>query len=446
MRIVSAGLLSIVILGAGVGGFLLFGKPPEVAQNEDNADSRPLVRTVPVEAYTLPVVIEMDGDANSFRVVTVSAQVKGQIQNRSSQTRSGMFVHQGDLLFEIDDTNYKLDIERLEAQLSQTDEEIKSVQVDIENTGELIVLATQDWELQKTQLQRLDDARKRRSASDSDVDAAARQEITARNALQTLKNSKRSQEQMLNQKDASRKLVAAQLKQARVNLERCRVTAPVTGRIVDDLAEEGTYVKDGDELVHISDSSQIEVKCNLQADELVWILQKVVQSAEESGASIDDPFSTPIPCEIVYDFEGSEIVWDGVLSRFEGTGMDRNTRTFPCRVTVPDPGNYRVGDSQGGRVVAAPSLLSGMFVTVRVPISSAFELLRVPAEAVRPGGDIWVVRDGVLHVRRVTVSQSTDDHALLRADETDMTAEDVVIVSPLVAARDGMEVRQGGDQ
>lgn len=446
MRILSTTLLSIVILGAGVGGYLLFGQPPEVAQNEDSTDFRPLVRTMPVETHTLPVVIEMDGDANSFRVITVSAQVKGQILHRGPNTRSGMFVHKGDLLFEIDSTNYGLEIERLEAQLSQTDEEIKSVQVDIENTSELIILADQDWALQKKQLKRLQDARDRRSASESDVDSAARQEITARNALQTLKNSQRSQEQMLKQKSASRRLVAAQLKQAQVNLERCQVKAPVTGRIVDDLAEEGTYVRDGDALVHISDSSKIEVKCNLQADELVWILQKVVQSAEATGATIDDPFSTPIPCEVSYDFEGSEVIWEGALSRFEGTGMDRNTRTFPCRVIVPEPGNYRVGDSQGGRVVAAPSLLSGMYVTVRVPISTAHELLRVPVEAVRPGGDIWVVRDGQLQIRNVTVSRGMQDHSLIRADETDLSAEDVVVVSPLVAAKDGMEVRQEGEQ
>ena len=58
--------------------------------------------------------------------------------------------------------------------------------------------------------------------------------------------------------------------------------APVTGRIVDDIAEQGDYVRDGDDLVHISDSSQIEVKSNLQADDLVWILQKASESAEST--------------------------------------------------------------------------------------------------------------------------------------------------------------------
>ena len=276
MRILTTSLLSIVILGAGVGGYLLFGPPPTVAQNEDLSDFRPLVRTAPLERHSQPVVIQMDGNANSFRVITVGTQVKGQIRSRSDNARNGMFVEEGDLLFEIDPTNYQIDIDRLEAQQSQTQEEIGSVEVDILNTAELISLSEQEWRLQKKQHERLR-ALLKKAASESDVDAAARQELTARNALQTLKNSKRSQHQLLRQKKASLKLVAAQLQQARVNLERCQVRAPVRGRVVDDLAEQGDFVREGQELVHISDSSKIDVTCNLEVAELSWILQRSSQ-------------------------------------------------------------------------------------------------------------------------------------------------------------------------
>jgi len=446
VRILTTLLLSAIILGAGIGGFMLFGKAPEVAQNADSTDFRPLVRTASVVAHSQPVVIEMDGDANSYRVITVGAQVKGQISERMSNARNGMYVNEGDVLFEIDSTNYMLEIERLNAQLDQTAEEIASVEVDIENTKELIQLAEQDWDLQKKQLKRVKNAYKQNSFAESEVDSATRQELTARNALQTLKNSKRSQQQLLKQKHASQKLVEAQLKQAHVNLERCRVKAPVSGRIVNDLAEQGDFVKEGDQLVMISDSSQIEVKCNLQTDELFWILQQLAVTPERAQELAADPFATPIPCEVVYEFEGSEVIWDGFLSRFEGTGIDRDTRTFPCRVNVPEPTNYRLDDSRGGRILIAPSLASGMYVTVRIPLAASTPLLRMPIEAVRPGGDVWVVRNGVLHIRNVSVAQSLNEEVLIRANETDLVAGEAVVVTPLVAARDGMEVREESDE
>lgn len=442
MKFITTTLLSLIILGIGIGGYVLFGKPPKVAQVEENTDTSPLVQTTTITHHELPVVIEMDGDANSLRVITVAAQVRGQITQRSLKSRSGMFVHKGDVLFEIDSTNYRLELESLEAQKSQTDEEITSVKVDIANTEELIELAEEDAILQKKQLRRIRDAYARKSASESDVDSVARQEITARNALQTLQNSKRSMKQLLKQKAASRKLVVAEIKQAQVNVERCHVMAPVTGRIVDDIAEQGDYVRDGDDLVHISDSSQIEVKSNLQADDLVWILQKASESAESTEAMRANPLATPIPCEIIYDFEGTEVLWDGVLSRFEGTGMDRDTRTFPCRITVAEPSRYRVRAAQGLHTAFAPSLLSGMFVTVRIPITASNKLLSIPTKAIRPGGEVWVVRNGVLHVRKVSLARSTDDHALIRADKTDLTETDQVVISPLVSVKDGMNVRQ----
>ncbi len=446
MRILTTLLLSAIILGVGVGGFMLFGKAPEVAQNAESTDFRPLVKTVPIVEHSQPVVIEMDGDANSFRVITVGAQVKGQIKERKSTARNGMFVNEGDVLFEIDSTNYALEIERLNAQLGQTAEELVSVEVDIENIKELILLAEQDWKLQQKQLQRVKDGYRQKSFAESEVDSATRQELSARNALQTLKNSQRSQEQMLRQKLASRKLVEAQLKQAHVNLERCQVKAPVSGRIVNDLAEQGDFVKEGDELVMISDSSQIDVKCNLQTDELLWILQQLATTPESAQKLAADPFAKPIPCEVVYEFEGSEVIWDGLLSRFEGTGIDRDTRTFPCRVNVAQPSNYRLENSQGGRMLIAPSLASGMYVTVRIPLAAANPLLRMPTEAVRPGGDVWVVRDGLLQVRNVSIAQSLEDEVLIRANETDLAAGEQVIVTPLVAARDGMAVRQEGEE
>jgi len=437
-------VLSVFILGAGIGGYMLFGKPPQVPQNEGAADFRPLVATVDVAEHNLPVVIEMDGNANAFRVITIGAQVKGQIKQRLPNARSGLEVKKGDVLFEIDPTNYELEIERLDAQLDQTDEEIHSVEVDILNAKALIVLSEQDWELQKKQLERVKNAKARRSAADADVDAATRQELTARNALQTLRNSQRSLEQMLKQKHASKRLVQAQLKQAHVQLEWCHVRAPVDGVIVNDDAEEGDFVREGDELVKLSDSSRIEVRCNLESDELFWLLQNLRQ-AWETAESPDDlpmnPLATPIPCEVVYEFAGSEVVWDGALSKFEGTGVDRGTRTFPVRVVVPEPAKYRLSDSQGGRMLIAPVLSSGMYVTIRVPIEATDELLRLPVEAVRPGGHVWVVRDGVLQIRSVSVAQAGNDKVLVRASGGDITAGDQVVVSPLVAARDGMNVR-----
>jgi hypothetical protein len=147
-----------------------------------------------------------------------------------------------------------------------------------------------------------------------------------------------------------------------------------------------------------------------------------------------------VPCEIAFDFEGVETVWDGYLSRYEGTGMDRATRMFPCSVIVEQPEKTRVKSLTGAKSISPPTLLSGMYVTVRIPIDSPVPLLQVPAESLRPGEQLWVVRDGHLKVVTISLVRVDGDMALVRQEGGLLKAGDQVIVSPLASVSENMKV------
>ncbi len=468
---------SIFILGLGVFGLLFFGRSPEVPTDTSrlkSASEAPLVETAEVTPWDKPFHLDIDGEAISYRVLTVGAEVTGRILKKSEETRSGTFVNQGDVLFEVDSVNYQLDEQRLQARVEQASEELKAIEVDLQNGSALLKLAQEDNELQKEHLERVKSAAARKAASEAELDNAARQELTSRNAVQMQQNQLNTLAQTKKTKEAALKLAQAELQRTRVDLERCRVVSPITGRIVDDMKEEGDYVKPGDTLVHISDSSRMEVKCSLKGQELAWIWQHGQQSDELPIATSEtsekaeatpsenalpsaaaasaaeprkaDPFQMPnVPCEIAFEFEGVETVWDGYLSRYEGSGMDRATRMFPCRVIVEAPEKTRVKSPDGSPQVSPPTLLSGMYVTVRIPIDSPVPLLQVPAESIRPGGQLWVVREGKLKVISISLVRVDGDLALVRQDEQTLKAQDVVIVSPLASVTDGMPVSVASD-
>ena len=436
-------LASLLILGIGIGGFAIFGVKPEIPREEDAGSAEGvLVETATVRQWDQPLVIDVDGEAFSRRVVTVGAEVAGQIVEKSELCRSGTRVEAGEELFRIDDVDFRLEVERLTAEVLKAKEELKGVEIDIDNTRELILLANEDWELQKRRLSRVESAFNRKATTSTELDSALMQELVARNALKTLTNQQRRLNQQLKTQEAALKLISVQLKLAEADLIRCQVNAPVSGTIVDDIIEQGAYIKLGDPLVHISDSSVIEVRSSLHSDELKWIWQQL----NDEGIEVDPDSRVRIPplsCEVVYDFEGDQFVWDGVLSRFEGTGVDRDTRTLPCRVVVSEPTKSRLVDSQGGRhIVRPPSLLSGMYVTVRIPVRSSTPLLELPAAAVRPGGQLWVVRDGKLEIMTAVIARSREDYILLRGSETGLVDGDRVVISPLAAVQNGMAVRE----
>mgnify|MGYP002629677951 CR=1 FL=1 len=449
---------AILILSLGIAGYVFFGRKPEVptdTSKQDAANVAPLVDIAVVKPWDQPFHLDIDGEASTYRILTVGAEVTGRVANKPDATRSGTFVNKGDVLFQIDAVNYEIEEQRLQARVAQAAEELKSVDVDIQNTTALLELAEEENQLQKNHLERIRSLFVKKATSESDMDTATQRELTSRNAMQMQQNQLNTFLQTKKTRDASLKLAQAELKRTITDLQRCLILSPITGRIVDDIQEEGDYVKLGDPLVHISDSSRMEIKCSLKSEELAWVWQQGLsmnpqpiatsESAESAKETADgkklDPFKIPqVPCEIAFEFQGVETIWDGHLSRYEGTGMDRATRMFPCRVVVEEPEKTRTRSIDGQSSVSPPTLLSGMYVTVRIPIKSPIPLLQVPAESVRPGEQLWIVRDGKLHVTSVTLVRVDGESALVRPEGGLLIVGDKVIISPLASVNDGMPV------
>ena len=180
---------STLILGGGIGGYLIFGQKPEVATEDvgTGSDAVPVV-TQPVRPYDEPFHLNVDGEAMTYRVVTVGAEVEGRIIRKTEAARGGTYIEKNDLLFEFDPTNYELQVESLTAQLLQATEELNSTVVDLKNSAELVKLASEDLALQKKHLKRMQTLFDRKTANDSEVEAAMILELAARNKLQTLNN------------------------------------------------------------------------------------------------------------------------------------------------------------------------------------------------------------------------------------------------------------------
>ena len=421
-----------------------------LAENtERTTDERAvLVETSVTETWTKPFTIETEGEAVRYRILTVPAEVAGRIRTKTEFSRGGNFVKAGTPLFEIDPTDYQLEVDRLTAQLRQSAADLQSVDVDEDNTKQLLALAAEDLALQTRQLRRFQSGFDRSAITENDLEQIQRQELTARNSQQTLKNQMRSLAQKRKTVQAGLDLVQAQLNRAKKDLERTKISAPITSSVIDDIVEEGNYVKPGDPLVHLSDTSRMEVKCTLEAEELAWIWLAGDPGTSSSTSKDVDPltsrFEIPeMPCDIIYELQGAQAIWKAKLSRYEGVGVDQDTRTIACRALVPNPREVQIktyGNLPTG--VTPPSLMSGLFVTVRIPVTSPVAVLSIPATAVRPGGQVWVNRDGKLDVLDVSISRVEGDKALILRSNTKLREGDRVIVSPLPAVRSGMKLTE----
>ncbi len=434
--------LPLAIIAGGVAGFFALASQHQVPQSDAPADPIALVETVPVTTHDGKLDIVVDGLVVPYREIRLSAEVAGPIRYKSERCRPGMTVTKGTLLYEIDPRDFELEVERLTRDLEQSQATIVELGVELENTAKLVLLADEELQLRQREVQRIAGLG-RGVTTESDVDRVKGDQIAAQNALTTLQNQASLLETRRSRLESAKALVAAQLDKARLDLSRTKITAPIDGVVVEDPAEIDSYVQRGTPLATIEDTSSVEVKCNLLMEDLYWIWRQAGLDAASAAWSPTSYELPPTPATVALNLVGHEFRWRGVLSRYDGMGLDERTRTVPCRVVVANPREVLTDATAGGSApVGPPALVRGMYVSVRVHVDTSTTLLALPAGAVRPGNQAWRVADGKLDIRPLKVARRVAGDVFIYPTQDGLTVGDRIVVSPLATAFDGMPVKE----
>ena len=445
MRIIQAmvrWLLPLVILGAAIGGFVALGGPKPPPRKAVEAPTAMPVRTASLEAGNGRIEIEADGVVVPLREITLAAEVSGRVLRKTEACNEGQSVTRGMLLFEIDPRDYELDVDRLEREVSQARLAIEEIDEEIVQNAGSLDLARRQVELAKRDVARLDTLKAGRIITESEHDRALRDELTAANVLTAQEGQKRVLAKRRSRLVEAESLASTMLDKAKLDLSRTRITAPTDGMVVEDKVEQESFVAKGTPVVMIEDTSAAEVKTSLRMDEVARVWGGRKAAAEGGGEARDIPES---PAKVVFSIGDRRYEWDGVLSRYEGKGLDEKTRTLPCRVRVPEPRRVRAIDRYGAPLATLPadaprSLLRGMFVEVWLQVDVPRPLVSVPEEAVRPSGEVFVMRDGRLIVLHPRPFHAAAGRVVFDQEESGLEPSDRIVVSQLANPRAGMEL------
>ncbi|MFM8633676.1 MAG: efflux RND transporter periplasmic adaptor subunit [Planctomycetia bacterium] len=433
----------VIILGIGIGIFMGMGKQPPPERVDAGAQAAVAVRTAAVRPERGGVDVEADGVVVPVREVTLAAEVGGKVLSKSKACNEGERVTKGTLLFEIDPRDYELEVDRLERECSQAGLAIEEIDEEIAQNADTISLAKRQVELAQRETTRLEGLKSGRIVTESEHDRAIRDELTAVNSLTTLEGQRRVLTKRRTRLVEARSLAGTMLERAKLDLSRTKVFAPADGVVVEDKVEQDSFVAKGAPLVTIEDTSAAEVKASLPMDDVARIW-----SGGESGATGGRELP-PTPATVVYSLGDRSYQWQGILSRQEGRGLDEKTRTLPCRVTVPAPDAVTAIDRYGAAMPQLPAgspraLLRGMFVHIRVHVEDGAELVSIPEEALRPTGEVWVMRDGRLVILQPRPLAIRDRRVVFDGTESGLLPGDRVVTSQLARPRDGLEVVEAG--
>ncbi|AGF77392.1 RND family efflux transporter, MFP subunit [Desulfocapsa sulfexigens DSM 10523] len=373
----------LIILLIGLGGFR-FLKSRKKAPSHAVQVERPLkVAAVAAMFADVPVSIEAHGELRSIRMVEIAAEVAGSVVEVHPRLQTGEVIAKGELLFAIDDRDYRNDYESNRARLA---------------------ILKRDKELTAKELERA-------------------RILFEKNKVGTRAGVEKAEQAANNSADKLAQVQQAMIR-AEINLERCMVYAPFTCRITSKNIEKGQYVAPGKIVLGLADDSVLELEVPLDSrDAFAWLQFSENKVAQSASAGSDAWFSAvkPVECEVVWTEDAGN---RAVATMNRVSFFDQKTRTV--KVVL------RLDSKQFAEKNIPMPLVSGMFCRVVIPGGTMKKVVGLPRWAVSFENTVYVVRDGRLETVPVKVARVQDNKAYVNdgLDQGDMVVT-TRLVNPL---------------
>lgn len=237
-----------ILLLAGVVFAILLATRPQTHVLEAKERAWP-VATARVELGTWPRTLTLHGRVDALTRTVLSAALSADV--REVQVIEGQKVRQGELLLELDDRDYRLEVTQREAEVEQARAAIDAERSSHQGNLEMLPSEKRLLALARAEVNRLEGLIEKKLASQSSLDTArqglARQSI----AVSRIEVSVRAHESKMRELEARLQQKLAALEKARLQLARTRIQAPYDGRVTRVEASLGDRVNQGTVLLEL---------------------------------------------------------------------------------------------------------------------------------------------------------------------------------------------------
>jgi multidrug efflux system membrane fusion protein len=345
---------------------------PAAATRAQTAAASIQVGVATVTTGDVPVILDELGTVTPLATDTVKSQVSGHITDIKFQ--EGQIVQKGDLLIVIDVRPFTIALESAQATLAHDQALLANARVDLARFQKLM-----------------------------------QQDSVAAQTLDT-------QRFLVTQDEATVQLDQAAVDNAKLNLDYCHITAPITGRIGLRQVDLGNFVTAGsDALVVIAQIQPITVVFALPEDNLPAVMKQLQAGAVLPATAYDRSMTTKIAT-------GQLLTLDNQI--------DTTTGTVKLKAEFDNK-------DQG--------LFPNQFVNIRLLVSTLTGVPVVPRAAVlngAPGDYVYLVQPGdTVAIRPVKLGPADGERVSI---ESGLVAGDRVVVDGTDRLRDGAKINIAG--
>lgn len=381
-------------------------KEPQVPQRRERVFAVNLVKAS--EGTAMPV-LKAFGEISSRRTLEIRAKTGGTLVELAETFEEGASVSAGQLLARIDPADAQSALGRARSDRMDAEAEVRDAQRALALARDELAAAQSQEELRAKALTRQRDLEERGVTTAATVETAELAHAQARQTVLARRQALTAAEARTDQARTRLKRAAIALAEARRRLEDTRITAGFTGTLSDVAVVEGGLVSANERLADLIDSQALEVAFRVSTPQYARLL-------DGTGELLTAPVT------VVLESYGMDLEAQGRITR----------------------AGAAVGEGRTGRVIfarleAAPGLKPGDFVTVRVEEPPLERVIRLPASALGPDGDVLVIdAEERLQAIPVKLMRRQGDDILVRAAALD-GREVVAERTPLLGA--GIKVR-----
>ena len=416
---VFAVILFIAIIAAAVFAVKTGPKPHRKPPQES------VQKVTAVKAVKIPFspVIHGFGEVTPDKTWSAITQISGKIIEINPSLQNGKFLRKGDLIAKIDDTEYRLAIDKAKAETAKIQADMEQLNVKKQNLASQKAILDKMLTLNKKNLERNRLLNADKNISDQELEKEELTVLQQENTVTSLQAEINLIPAQITAYEAQAASAAAALKQAELNASYAVISAPFDGRVSDVNAELLQFASTGTVLCKLDSIAKAEIETSISPD-LLAILppSRTEKPTEQSRTAFRYRQTFTVETAAQEGFR-----WPAEFLRFSEK-VDPNTRMVGLVISVDKP----YGTSDG---TPHMPLSKGLFCKVSIKGVERSEIV-LPRYAIHEDS-VYIVEDGKLVIRPVVVKYNLGAHSII---EEGVNENDIVVTSDIVPVIAGMKL------
>lgn len=306
------------------------------------------------------IEIEATGTVIPAQEITIMPELSGKLIHMNKNLEAGGFIKKGDLIAEVDKTDYELKVVQLESQVADAEYNIK-----IEEGKQEI--AKSEWDMLDANMK-----------SDANKELLLRKPHIVR--LQaTLKYAKKA------------------LNDAKVDLEKTKIYAPFNCIVQEKYVEENQMVSQSSKIAYLIGTDKCWVRVNVPVSNLKYI--DLPKPNKGNGSDVD----------VFYQMnDGNNVKRTGKVVRYLGN-LEQAGQMARLIVEIEDP----LGLKNIGEEANTPMFLNS-FVSVKIYGEMLKAVVAVKRSNIHEGNKIWLLNTlSQLEIRKIDILWKRTDDVLI---------------------------------